>query len=967
MHSALHRYSLIPLIALCATLCYANPVVGPELRISPTSSPAVGDQEGVEIVANPNGYFVVWDDNRGGDNDIFGCRLSSTGQILDQASLPISQRLDDQTDPAVAWNGVEYLVVWSDRRASVSHIYASRLRPDGQVIDKDGILISGTSGTQAYPKVASDGHGWQIVWQDSRGGSQDIYGCRVNGDGTLGKVMGIVTVAGNNEETPDIAYNGSTFIVVWKDQRNSAVTDADIYGCRVAKNGVRMTGDYLISCNSTGSSGIAGAQQNPRISACGSSNCMVVWEDYRAGVSNADIYVTRVNSSMTVMDRNGVAVATGSVSQQIPGIGYDGVRMLVTWRDNTTKWIRGARVSTSGSILDPSGFNISLASAGSSGSSACGRPSGGFEVGWNTLSMSGNDALFAYVPGTGTFAGSSGTVVSMAYDDQPTYSVADNGTEYAVVWSQKVDGKNCILGARVSHSGLVLTPIAVNLTAAVYGQQTEPTIAWNGTEYLVAWCGDETYEATNLDIRGYRLDSSLHVKDSAPINICAVSEVQQMPHVSSNGSKFLVTWEDYRNAISPDYFTDIFGAIVDTNGVITYIPAGINVSTGNQYNPRSASDGTNFYVVWEDYRAGYSLVYGVKVTSTGTVSSTTGTAMPATSYGQTTPDICYGGGNYFVTWSDYSRISGCRVTAAGVVSDMSGIIVDTGATAKICPATRWDGQKYQVVWEDYRSSFTGNADIYYTAVGSNGVVSTDPKTGLATDLVPQLRPRIFGDTGSGVLFYSRYESYSDNLCLAPLTQQGAQEVSGISAAKKMATGSLVILRGKVVTAVFSGYFYMEEVNRLGAIKVISTLGVHIGDIVDVTGAIGTCDGECQVTTGSVVAMGVAALPIGPFGMRGDTLGGVGLSAVSPGITGAYGASNVGLLVKTWGKVTSNGSGYFYIDSKPGTSIKVKSGTLTQPAVNKFVSVVGISTCEVASGAICRAIMPRQQSDIVILQ
>lgn len=968
MLSTLHRcFSMLLPIVLCASLSQANPVVGPEMRICPTFSVAMGDQECVEIAAGSNGYLVVWDDTRGGSADIFACRLSATGQILDQSAIPISQYASEQSDPSVAWNGTEYLVVWTDRRSGVGHIYGARVRPDGQVIDKQGILISGTFGSQAYPKVASDGRGWQIVWQDSRGGSQDIYGCRMNGDGSFGKVLGIVTLAGNNEEMPDIAYNGTSFVVVWRDQRNSATTDADIYACRVARNGSRMVGDTLVTCDSGGSTGIAGAQWNPRITACGSGNCMVVWEDYRTGSSTANIYVARVNSSCVVMDRNGIPVTTGSGIREIPGISYDGIRLLVAWRDHTSHLIRGARVSTSGSVLDTSGLTISLGSAGSSGVGVCGCSGGGFQVGWNSLSMGGNEALAAWVPGTGSFAGSDGANVGLGCDNQANYSVADSGTEYAMVWSQKIDGKSCVMGARMSHAGVLLTPTAVNITATLAGQQTEPSIAWNGSEYLVAWCGDETYETTYLDIRGYRLDSSLHVKDTRPIDIGVISEDQTTPYVTSNGSKFLVVWEDSRNALAPTYYTDVFGAIVDAAGLITYIPAGINVSTGNQLAPRAASNGTDFYAVWEDWRAGYPLVYGVKVTATGTVASTTGTAMPATSYQQTTPDICFGGGYYFVTWADYSRISGCRLSTTATISDPSGIAVDTGSAVKNCPNARWDGSKYQVVWEDYRSQFAGNSDIYYTSVGPNGIVSTDPKTALVTDFSPQLKPRIFGDANSGVLFYSRYEAYTNSLCALPLTQQGVQEVASIAAAKFMPTGSLVLLRGKVVTAVFPDCFYAEDADRSSAVRVNSTVITHIGDIVDVTGVVGTSDGERQITTGSVTAMGSAGQPLRPFGMRGDMLGGAGLRSVVPGVTGAAGANNVGLLVKTWGKVTSTASGYFYIDSKPGTSIKVKSGTLTQPAVGKLVSVVGISTCEVSSGGVCRAVTPRQQTDIVVLQ
>jgi len=917
----------------------------------------------VEIAAGSDGYLAVWHDTRGTDSDIFATRISSTGVVLDQASIAVCQCSGDQLDPAVAWNGREYLVVWSDRRGAFQNIYAARVRPTGEVIDKQGICLSGTTAIQAFPRVASDGSGWEVVWQDSRGGTQDIYGCKFGGDGSVGRAMGISTQSGNNEENPDIAYNGSNFLVVWRDQRNSATTDSDIYGCRVAKTGLRMGSDILISCDSTGSSGVVRAQQNPRVARCG-SDWMAVWEDYRVDASNADIYCARVSSAGTVLDKNGKAVATGTAIQEIPGIGYDGTRLLIAWRDRTNRYIRGARVTTSGSVSDPSGFNIYLGTAGSDGVGVAGWSGGGFRVTWNNLSMAGTDAFVSFVPGTGTVTGSYGTTISLGQDDQPVYSVADNGTDYAVAWSQQVSGKSCILAARVSRAGQIVAG-PVNLTATLYGQQVEPSIAWNGSQYLVVWSDDQTYETSGLDIRGFRLDGALHAKEVNPIVICSVVENQTAPCVTSNGNKFLVVWEDTRNAISPTYYNDAYGAFVDANGTVTTLGSAVNMSSGNQKKLRAASNGTDYYVVWEDSRMGYTQAYGVRITSSGSVGSATGTAMPATSYSQTDPDVCYGNGYYFATWTDGTRICGCRISTTGTITDTSGINIDSGSAAKGRPCARWDGANYQVVWEDYRSAFAGNSDIYYTTVGGNGVVSTDPKPALVSDLLPQYRPRIFGDTTSGILFYQNYECYANGLCAAPITQQGLQEVPNIKAAKSLPTGSLIVLRGKIVTAVFAGYFYIEEADRSSAIKVVSNALVHVGDVVDVTGVIGTSDGERQLTTGSVTAMGVASDPLRPFGMRGDVLGGAALGG-APGITGAVGTNNIGLLVKTWGKVTSVTSDYFYIEAKPGTTVKVKSGALTEPALNKFVAVTGISSCEVSSGAVCRAIVPRQQTDIQVL-
>lgn len=953
------------MVLFYATVAYANPVVGTEVRVCPTFNPAPGNHEGVEIAAGSNGYLAVWQDSRGVDADVFACRISPTGQLLDPAGISVCSSSMEQLDPVVAWNGTDYLVVWSDRRSSLQHIYCTRVRPNGEVIDPQGVCLSGTSGTQAYPRIASDGAGWEVVWQDSRGGSQDVYGCRVSGDGSLGRVMGLVTLAGNNEEAPDIAYNGTSFTLVWCDQRNSATTGSDIYGCRVSKSGLRLGSDILVTSDSTGTTGITGDQLYPRIAPCGSGNCMVAWEDYRTATNYGDIYVARISSAGSLLDKLGKPIATGTAVQEMPSIGYDGTRMLVAWRDRTYRYVRASRVSTSGSVLDGSGFNVSLSAAGSAGISVCSSSTPGFWIGWNSLSTSGT-VLATWVPTTGSFAGTYGTTLSLGQDDQTSYSVADSGSEYAIVWSQRVDGKNCVMGARVSHAGVLLTPTAVNLTASIYGDQTEPSIAWNGSEYLVAWTGNETYSTSNMDIRGLRLDSTLHAKDTSAITICSVEQDQTTPCVASNGTQFMVVWEDYRNAPSTSYYyTDIYGATVDANGTPTAIASAINMSTGFQHKPRIASNGADYYVVWEDYRSGSSQIYGVKVTASRSVASSLGTAMPATYPTQYNPQIGYGGGSYFVTWSDGMRVSGCRVTAAGAITDVAGINIDNSPSSKDRPSSWWDGTQYQVVWEDYRSQFVGNSDVYYTTVGSTGVASTGPRSALVSDLIPQLKPLIFGSASSGLLFYSRYENYSDGVCFAPLTQQGQQEVASIMDAKQKPTGTLVMLRGKVVTAIFTGYFYIEEVDRSVGIKVVSSVTVHVGDMVDVSGVIGTCDAERQITTGSVTAMGAAGSPTMPFAMRGDALGGVGRGAVT-GITGASGANNIGLLVKTWGKVSSTGSGYFYIDTKPGMSIKVKSGTLIPPLVGQTVAVTGVSTCEVSFGSVCRAIMPRLQSDILVL-
>jgi len=750
---------------------------------------------------------------------------------------------------------------------------------------------------------------------------------------------------------------------VWRDYRNYSSSDADIYGCRVSRLGVRLVGDVLVSCTSSGTTGAPGIQSNPRI--CGmDTSFMVVWEDNRNSSSGIDVYGARVNSSAAVLDKGGIAISTQTGDQELPGVEFNGSRLLTVWRNLTDRTVRGARLSTSGGVLDSSGIAISSGMAGATGACVAGL-GGSFITGWSSFSVTNSDVITTLVPGSGSVPNPAGVTTSMALDDETDYSVAYNGTEYAVVWSQVVNGGCDIMAARISGSGEALNESPVNVTSTYAGDQIQPSIAWNGSKYLVVWSGNETYSATDYDIRGWFLDSNLTKLTAQPMNICQVTMDQSKPCAASNGSNFLVAWEDRRSAVSPYYYSDIYGAIVSSSGTVTAFS--ISLGAGNQYKPKVASSGSGYMVVWEDYRngsyPGYPQIYAARVTSSGSLQDSSGISLPQVTYNQTNPDVCYGGGNYFVTWSDYNRISGCRVSTAGTILDSGGLNIDSGSVIKSCPNASWDGSSYRVVWEDYRSSDSTNADVYYNTVDSNGVVSSAPRIALVSSLIPQLSPKIFS---SGMLFYSRLLNHSHCACASTLEDQSIREVDTIAEAKELPAGTIVSVTGKVVTASFSGYFYMEDLDRLSGIKVVSSTSVAKDTLVDVVGPITIADGERQINCTGLYSMGVADEPPAPLGIRGDFLGGAALNAQTPGITGASGPNNIGLLATTWGTVLSVGTNYFYIQSKAGTNIRVKSGSLTQPALGKLVVITGVVSCEVISGATSRAIIPRYQSDIVVV-
>jgi hypothetical protein len=91
---------------------------------------------------------------------------------------------------------------------------------------------------------------------------------------------------------------------------------------------------------------------------------------------------------------------------------------------------------------------------------------------------------------------------------------------------------------------------------------------------------------------------------------------------------------------------------------------------------------------------------------------------------------------------------------------------------------------------------------------------------------------------------------------------------------------------------------------------------------------------------------------------------------------ATGVNNIGLLVRTSGKVKQTGTDWFYLDDGSGlddgtdyTGIYVYVGTsIVRPKSGKNVIVTGISSCDILTGSpVARKVLrPRRQSDIVVL-
>lgn len=200
-------------------------------------------------------------------------------------------------------------------------------------------------------------------------------------------------------------------------------------------------------------------------------------------------------------------------------------------------------------------------------------------------------------------------------------------------------------------------------------------------------------------------------------------------------------------------------------------------------------------------------------------------------------------------------------------------------------------------------------------------------------------------------------------------------VSSIKAAKCMADGTFVSIAGQIASTSsddFGDRFWIQDPNRANGIMVLAPDGVLAelarGSIVNVIGTLGTTSNGVRCFTGPVVFITSSTTPPNPLGMPGKSIGGTN-SGILPlgqiGLDDGVGLNNIGLLVRTWGKVIPGDAGFLTIDDGSGIPIRIPEENLAHSYnVGDFITLTGISDLNNSSGSYQRLVIPRNAGDMV---
>lgn len=505
------------------------------------------------------GWLVVfqWDDE--GDGQIGGQRLTAAGAPVGYTvDICVAAGFQGYADVAYVASQEIWMVVWEDHRASTTgyDIWGRYVDPSGG-IGADCLPIAALPDQQTVPAVvaASTSAGCLVVFADSR--TDDITGQRTNSTGVPGPPLLAVSTPLGDQRQPSPAYNSQDgeYLVVWHDER---AQNWDIWGQRVDVDGTILGASFVI-CSDPHD------QQNPTVTYCPDTNrYLVAWDDYRS--AEGDIYGQVVDADGSLNGDNVVIAAVGTTGRHAPRLAYNPISgeffVVYTYAAENGN-IRGRRLGVDGV---PLAAEIDIAVGGTDQGYpdvACRTLEAGggdYLVAWRDEDGTQRDIRGQRLSQSGSLLGGLDLCTNAASQWTPAVAYSPVDDRYLVVWSDDRDsaaqGRD-IYGRQVSGAGVRGDEFAVSTAAE---NQYAPAITYSRGPglFIVAW-SDARNEWTAPDIFGQRVSGTGEL-------VGAVSYENEWLYVDSGGQESvalawagdenqgLLAWDDQRSGDNYDIY-----------------------------------------------------------------------------------------------------------------------------------------------------------------------------------------------------------------------------------------------------------------------------------------------------------------------------------------------------------------------------------------------------------------------------
>ena len=730
--------------------------------LAPAAS--AGVQQNAEVARGGDAYLVVWEDARaavggtvqsGGltqpSSDVYAMRFDADGAALDAGPIVVARGPFHQVDPRVAWNGVDWLVVWTSRRATASSttrgIYGARVSASGALLDATPIAIEDDDDADEHaPAIASDGSSWAVIYQDLEGGESGLFGAVVAADGsvTAHKTIGTSTVGVLLPTNARIAFAGGRYLVVSEHYTSGAPSGQfyDVHGRFFGAALDPLAAEFPIDAG-------VGSQVKASVASSG-SQFFVAWNFQGNAVEG-----TPVAADGTVLVPGGATIHAAPDSSE-PSAAWDGSRWVVAI-DGAVGPIRAAYVDASGQVAAGSPFVLEdnavgappiLDSVVAGGAGAPGRSL----VLWTDSRTEVSDLV-----GRTLDAGSLGPAFALAPSPSAQHHpdlAGDLAHGYLVVFTAESSGSRRVCAQRVDGAGL---PVDAQPTVLASGgpELGGPRVAFDGSTWLVAWHRKPVAGGAQVGIRTFvsRVAADGAVIDATPIDALA----GETPDVAALGGAFLVVASEepvaHVRTIRSARVRSSDGALLDAS------PATVGPSYA--LAPRVEALGARWLVVWQrktTHDSPHTSIRGAFVGAGGLPEpSFIAGAGPFAVDGP--PALAVLGQVAELAWDDGDDVRARRIAADGALLDPDlGVVVGAAPNDQSGAAIGADGTSWLAAWNDYRLHDPlepGLGDVYAGRVDAAGTPLDAQGLAVAADPVrPEGAPAVAGDAGMSLVAYS---------------------------------------------------------------------------------------------------------------------------------------------------------------------------------------------------------------------
>ena len=705
-------------------------------------------------------HLILWTDARtdagrksgsyysGNGSEVYAARLDASGALLDAVPIPVAQGVAEQLNPAAAWNGQNWLVVWLSQEPTdfyyANRVMAARLSPQGTLLDAP-IPLSEYGVEVGNFTVSSDGNQWVVVWEGSSADATELLGTRIAPDSTVLDPGGIQVLPGTyyNRSNLSMAFAGNEYLLTWQ-------------GINVVR-GMRLNPDLsVIDAAPFNISPSGYSLFDSRVAANG-TDFFVVWEAWISSNLFDGIQGARVSQAGQVLDPTGIAIWSdyGGYIGRSPRAAWGGSSWFVSFLLNG---ITVLRISPDGMVIDRNSMGADPANTSNKGSpESAPVAGGGIQLAWVDTRAAGEypkDIDTARVSANRSFG--QDVQVSNGLPSQIGPAVAANGSGYLIAFHDEVSGSSFVKAQLVDASGVSLWSEPVTLATSTSIQKV--AAAWNGSLYLVAWS-----DRGSNQILGRRLLNDGTFVDRSPFVIMNGAD----PEVSVIGDLFLVIGA---NAPDNPQVRSLYAVRVQgSSGAVLDQPIQVGASFVRESD--LAAFNNRWIAVWERHPTHddpSARIIGNFINTDGTIGSEFVIGSAANVLYHYKPTVATDGTTALIAWQD-PRVSntdwnlyGRRVQADGTLLDTSdGIALVTAPNNQGQAAAAWDGIQFVLVYEDQRNNtlfFDPSTDIYATRVQASGSVSDPDGFEVFNDPMPSIFPDADGGNGQALLAASFYQN-----------------------------------------------------------------------------------------------------------------------------------------------------------------------------------------------------------------